>query len=178
MQRPLPLLVLPLLVWAGLSACSSGDGSAQSSGTQAHSADPSASANPPVATSAAVSSVPTASAVSPTPPTSSAAGPAAAPGGGITFTGKVSGRMTATACQGGIAQLEVDIDGQPTSYAGIIDAKDFTFVAPHSAGYTLAKGAAAPKVSGSGRTFTVHGTRLIGILSNDTVTATGTVTCP
>lgn len=86
--------------------------------------------------------------------------------------------MTATACQGGIAQLEVDIDGQPTSYAGIIDAQDFTFVAPNSAGFTLDRGVANPKVSNGGRTFTVHATRLIGILNDDTVIATGSVSCP
>ena len=96
----------------------------------------------------------------------------------ITFTGKFSGRMTATACQGGIAQLEVDIDGQPTTYPGIIDARDFTFVAPKSAGFTLAKGVAKPGVSNGGKTFTVHATKLIGILNEDTVTATGSVTCP
>lgn len=67
---------------------------------------------------------------------------------------------------------------QRPSFAGDIDAQDFTFLGPHSTGHPPAKGAAAPRISGGGRTFTVHGTRLIGILSSDIVTATGTVTCP
>lgn len=96
----------------------------------------------------------------------------------ITFTGKVSGRMTATACEGGIAQLRVEIDGQSATFPGIIDANDFTFVGPKPTGYTLAKGASAPAVSSGGTTFTVHATKLIGILSNDTVIASGSVFCP
>jgi hypothetical protein len=85
--------------------------------------------------------------------------------------------MTVSGCPDGkTAQLVVAIDGQDSTYAGIIDADDFTFVGPDQTGYTLAKGAPKPQVSG--QTYTVKDTTLIGILDDDTVTATGSVTCP
>lgn len=74
--------------------------------------------------------------------------PSADSGGGsgtITFKGKVSGKMTISACPGGgIAQLAVDVDGQGSTYKGVIDADDFTIVGPKSTAYTLAEGASKP----------------------------------
>lgn len=85
--------------------------------------------------------------------------------------------MTISACQdGGIVPLAVSVNGQNTTFAGIIDADDFTFVGPNSTGYTLATGESKPTVSG--KSYTVKNTKLIGILSEDTVTASGSVTCP
>ncbi|HEY0238494.1 MAG TPA: hypothetical protein VGC37_07615 [Friedmanniella sp.] len=151
MLRSLLLLAAPLLLGTALAGCSS-----------------SAPAVPSATTSAT------------TPAVSAPA--STAPGGGdgsgaITFTGKVSGKMTISACpDGGPAQLTVAIDGEDTTYAGVIDKDDFTFVAPSSTGYTLAKGASRPQVSG--RTYTVESTKLVGITNDDTVTADGSVTCP
>lgn len=84
--------------------------------------------------------------------------------------------MTVAACQSGTAQLTVAVDGQPSTYAGVIDADDFAFSVPDGAGFTLADGSPKPTVSGS--TFTVRKTKLVGILTDDTVTADGSVTCP
>ena len=83
--------------------------------------------------------------------------------------------MTVSACHGTMAQLTVEFDDKSPSTNGLIDPDDFTFVGPNSTAYTLSKGAAKPKVTGS--TFTVHDTRLIGITNDDTVTASGSVTC-
>jgi hypothetical protein len=111
---------------------------------------------------------------------SASATPDADPAGGsgtITFKGKVSGKMTISACPGGgIAQLTVDVDGQDSTLTGIIDADDFTFVGPNSTAYTLAKGASKPRISG--KTYTVSDTKLVGITNDDTVTASGSVSCP
>lgn len=96
--------------------------------------------------------------------------------GSITFDGALSGTMTLAICHDGApAQLNVAIDGEDKTYAGLIDADDFTFVAPGT-GYTLASEADKPTVSG--RTYTVHRTKLVSISNDDTVTAEGSVTCP
>jgi hypothetical protein len=166
MRRSLALLTVALFASAAVAGCSS---STPTTTTTASSAAATASA---AQTPASPSASPSAST------TDSATTPADSGGGNgtITFKGKVSGKMTISACASGIAQLAVDIDGQGTTYAGIIDADDFSFVGPNSTGYTLAKGASKPKISG--KTYTVNGTKLIGILNDDTLTATGSVTCP
>lgn len=160
MQR-FVLLAGPLLVGAALAGCSSSTPPAPSptAASAAH------------ASSAVTGSGPT----SPTLPVEPDGGNGAS--GTITFTGKVSGTMTVSSCPDGrTAQLVVAIDGQDSTYAGIIDADDFTFVGPDQTGYTLAKGESKPEVSGT--TYTVKNTKLIGILNDDTVTASGSVTCP
>lgn len=163
MQRS-ALLVAPLLVCAALSGCSSSTPAAPSL------APASTSAAQP---SAAATEFPTPSATAPAEPNGGNGGS----GGTITFKGKISGTMTISSCPDGkTAQLVVDVDGQDSSFAGIIDADDFTFVGPDQTGYTLDKGQAKPQVSG--KTYTVKNTRLIGILNDDTVTASGSVTCP
>jgi hypothetical protein len=113
--------------------------------------------------------------VAATPSTTVAAQPDG--GGTITFKGKVTGTMTVSACPGGgVAQLTVDVDGENSTYTGVIDADDFTFIGPGSTAYTLAKGASKPQISG--QTYTVKNTKLVGVTDEGTVTATGSVTCP
>jgi hypothetical protein len=156
MQHPVLVLAAPLLLCAGLAACSSSSPAGPAAATA-----PTAAAQPPPRATA---------------PASTAAGPGSG-SGTITFKGKVSGKMTISACPGdGTAQLTVDIDGQDSTYTGVIDADDFTFVAPSSTAYTLAKGASKPQISG--KTYTVTDTRLVGITNDDTVTANGSLTCP
>ena len=97
--------------------------------------------------------------------------------GQITFHRTLSGTMTVFVCHPGApVPLDVAVDGQDETSAGLIDADDFTFVAPGSTGYTLADGASKPRVSG--KTYTVTSTELVGITNDDTVTADGSVTCP
>jgi hypothetical protein len=158
------LLTAPLLVCLALTSCSS--------------STPAASSQAPASTSAAqqpagATQSPTPSATAPVEPSTGNGGA----GGSITFTGKLSGTMTISACPDGkTAQLDVDVDGADSTYTGIIDADDFTFVGPDQAAFTLAKGEAKPQVSG--QTYTVKNTKLIGIVNDDTVTASGSVTCP
>lgn len=66
--------------------------------------------------------------------------------------------------------------GSTATFPGVVDTSDFVFVGPNSTVFTLAKAASRPTVSG--RTYTVETTELVGILNQDTVTASGSVTCP
>ncbi len=84
--------------------------------------------------------------------------------------------MTISSCHDGLAQLVVAVKGQSQTFAGHIDADDFTFAVPHSTGFTLADDTSRPHVSGT--TYTVRNTKLISITNDDTVTANGSVTCP
>lgn len=184
MPRPVCALAPAALLAVVLAACSSSGGSG-AAGTPSPSSVPPATTSAPssvVASSAAASTVssgPASSAAAPSTTAPSATGSSkAASGGGITFTGKISGRMTVTACAGGIAQLEVDVDGEDTTYTGVIDAKDFGITGPDSTAYFLAHGTSLPQVGAGGTTFTVKGTKLVGLTHDDTLTATGSVTCP
>lgn len=177
--HPVSTLAPAALLAVVLAACSSSSGSGRaadppSSAPPATSSAPSPVVAPPAAGSTAAS-VPASSVAA---SSVAAASSKAAAGAGITFTGTISGRMTVTACAGGIAQLAVDVDGEDSTYTGVIDATDFAITGPDSTGYTLAHGTAAPRVGEGGTTFTVHGTKLIGITNTDTLTATGSVTCP
>lgn len=165
MRRSALTLAALLLSYPVLAGCSSPSPASSEAGGSVSAAP--ASAAPPSAASPSA-----ASPASATAPAESGSG-----SGKITFHGKLSGTMTMFVChEGGPAQLNVAVDGQDTTYAGLIDADDFTFVAPGSTGYTLAKGASKPQVSG--KTYTVKNTELVGITNDDTVTADGSVTCP
>jgi len=153
MQRLASGLTLPLFLAVALAGCSS---------------------SPPAASSAASGQpVPSSTAATTAATTNSGGGGGT---GSITFTGKYSGKLTVLACESGIVQLVSSFDGETTTGTGIIDADDFTFVGPHKANFTLAKGAPKPQISGN--TYTIaSGTKLVGVTNDDTVTAGGSVTC-
>ena len=130
----------------------------------------------PAASAATPASAPSAQVPAEPTPSAEGTGGGRAPGGSIVLTGAVKGSLTVAVCHDGTAQLVLAVDGQDTTYNGLIDADDFTFVGPGSTGYTLADGTPKPQVSGS--TYTVRGTELVSITSDDTVTANGSVTCP
>ncbi len=190
MPRPILALAPAALLAVVLAACSSSTGSGDAVATTSPSSVPPATtsalspvssaapSSPASSPSAAPASTAASGPASPHPTSPSAASTGGAAGAGITFTGKIAGRMSVTACSGGIAQLEVDVDGEDTTYTGVVDATDFAIIGPDSTSYTLAHGSAAPRVGAGGTTFTVHGTKLIGITNDDTLTATGSVTCP